>query len=126
MRTTVAAAKVLPEHQRANEEQACGETIAGYRMVDGARCLCGEAIKPGDLVKANFDLRRVHTGGGLYLVEEWRNGLLVWSGCRRMTRVPDGIAMDVDCAGDWKTFESIAPLQVVATVEGVYRDVFHG
>ena len=28
--------------------------------------------------------------------------------------------------GDWKTYESITPLKVVATVEGVYRDVFHG
>ncbi len=98
----------------------------GTRFVDGARCVCGKAIKPGDWVKANFARRRVETGGGMYLVEEWRNGALIWSGCRRMMRVPNGISIDNTGTGEWGTYDSIAPLVVVATVEAVYRDVFKG
>lgn len=103
------------------------EQAVGYRLVDGGKCLYGDAIQSGDLVRANFDKRHVHTGGGLFLVEEWRDGRLVWSGCRRMTRVPGGaIAMDDSGTGEWRTRESIAPLVVVATVEAVYRNTYRG
>lgn len=91
----------------------------GRALLSGARCLCGDEIKAEDLVAANFDKTQVHTGGGLYLVQT-SDG---WSGCRRMTRVPDGIAVDRDCEGDWTTFARMedSGLRVVGTVESVYR-----
>ena len=63
----------------------------GQSLVDGALCRYGDAVRPGDLVKANFDRRDVGTGGGLYLVQQTANSKVIWSGCRRMTRVPDGV-----------------------------------
>lgn len=92
---------------------------SGRAMIDGRGCLCGDAIKPGDLVLANFDSTRVSTGGGLYLLQT-SDG---WRGCRRMMRVPDGIAIDKDGHGDWKMFSSLESIHwhVVAVVETVYR-----
>lgn len=100
------------------------QQVSGRALFSGAQCLCGDEIKAEDLVAANFDNKQVHTGGGLYLVQT-SDG---WRGCRRMTRVPDGIAIDRDCAGDWVTFASIedSGLQVVGTVEIVYRPTHYG
>ena len=91
----------------------------GRAFLDGAQCLCGDAIKADDLVAANFDNKHVHTGGGLYLVQS-ADG---WRGCRRMMRVPDGIAIDQDGHGDWVTFANldVTGWRVVGTVETVYR-----
>jgi len=44
--------------------------LTGKSIFDGAACKCGDAIESGDLVAANFDVRDVHTGGGLHLLEE--------------------------------------------------------
>lgn len=63
---------------------------AGRAWLSGAQCLCGDAIKAGDLVAADFDNRDVHSGGGLYLVQA-ADGYM---GCRRMMQVPDWIAVD--------------------------------
>ena len=112
-----------------NEPEPNGEPLpSGARMVDGAKCVYGEAIKAGDLVKADFDSRRIETGGGLYLVQQTKAGAVVWYGCRRMMRVPEGIAMDNDGKGDWKTVWSLETygIDVVATVQSVYRDVYRG
>ena len=40
----------------------------GRAILNGAQCLCGDEIRADDLVAANFDTTRVHTGGGLYLL----------------------------------------------------------
>lgn len=99
--------------KRVNDEPS------GRAMLDGGQCQCGDAIRPGDIVAANFDSKRVHTGGGLYLVQS-PDG---WHGCRRMTRVPDGIAIDQDGYGDWVTVRDMDATcwRVVGTVETVYR-----
>ena len=91
----------------------------GRAFLDGAQCLCGDAIKAGDLVSANFDNKHIHTGGGLYLVQS-ADG---WRGCRRMMRVLDGIAIDQDGHGDWVTIADLdaTTWSVVGTVETVYR-----
>ena len=91
----------------------------GRAILNGAQCLCGDEIRADDLVAANFDTTRVHSGGGLYLVQS-ADG---WRGCRRMMRVPDGIAIDQDGRGDWVTVPSLeaTPWQVVAAIETVYR-----
>lgn len=100
-----------------NEQQYTEPT--GRAMVDGSECLCGDDIKAGDLVAADFDRKHVHTGGGLYLLQS-ADG---WRGCRRMMRVPDGIAIDQDGRGDWVTVPSMDATvwRVVGTVETVYR-----
>ncbi len=96
---------------------------AGRRLIDGTNCQYAGAVKPGDLVAANFDDRHVHTGGGLYLLEEVEDGRVVWSGCRRMMRVPGGIGIDITGHRDWETFPSMEATrwQVVGRVERVYR-----
>lgn len=105
----------------ANEQS---QQTKGRALLSGAHCLCGNEIKAEDLVAANFDKTHVHTGGGLYLVQT-ADG---WRGCRRMTRVPDGIAIDLDCDGDWATFARVedSGLRVVGTVESVYRPTHYG
>ena len=92
---------------------------AGRAILNGAQCLCGDEIRASDLVAANFDTTHVHTGGGLYLLQS-ADG---WRGCRRMMRVPDGIAIDQDGHGDWVTVPNLDTTgwQVVAAVETVYR-----
>ena len=91
----------------------------GRALIDGGQCLCGDEIRADDLVAANFDKKHVHTGGGLYLLQS-DDG---WRGCRRMMRVPDGIAIDQDGRGDWVTVPSMEATswRVVGTVETVYR-----
>lgn len=92
---------------------------SGRAMLEGRQCICGEAIRADDIVAVNFDTRHVHSGGGLYLVQS-SDG---WRGCRRMMRVPDGVAIDQDGHGDWVTVPDIdaAPWRVVGSVETVYR-----
>ena len=92
---------------------------SGRALLGGDQCLFGDEIKAGDLVEANFDATHVHTGGGLYLLQS-ADG---WRGCRRMMRVPDGIAIDKDGRGNWTTLPSLEAKdwKVVATVETVYR-----
>lgn len=102
-----------------NQAGTSHQEPTGRSMLDGAQCLCGDAIKANDLVAANFDNKHVHTGGGLYLVQTTDG----WRGCRRMMRVPDGIAIDQDGHGDWVTFANldVPGWHVVGTVETVYR-----
>lgn len=92
---------------------------SGRATLDGSECLCGEDIQAGDIVVASFDRRQVSTGCGLYLVESPRG----WHGCRRMMRVPSGIAIDQDGHGDWVTVATLDDTvwRVVGTVETVYR-----
>ncbi len=92
---------------------------SGRALLDGGQCLCGDAIKAGDLVAANFDTRRVHSGGGLYLLQS-ADG---WRGCRWMMRVPDGVMIDQNGYGDWVTVPSLDATvwRVVGAVETVYR-----
>ena len=93
----------------------------GRAMFDGTQCQYADAVRPGDLVAANFDEKHVHTGGGLYLVESTNGDR--WHGCRQMMRVPDGIAIDQDGCGDWVTVAdmSATPWHVVGTIEAVYK-----
>lgn len=95
--------------------------MTGRRIIDGTHCVCGDDIRPGDLVAANFDHTHVHTGGGLYLVTDGQG----WYGCRRMMRVPDGVAIDQDSHGDWITVPSLdrTAWRVVGVVESVYKKV---
>lgn len=101
--------------------------LSGRAMVDGSRCLCPGFIEAGDFVAANFDVRDVHTGGGQYLVEEVEDDRVIWSGCRSMVRVPEGISVDVDGQQNWVTFPDLSAVRwrVVGIVETVYRPVRH-
>lgn len=100
-------------------EQQPENEPTGRAMLDGGQCQCGDDIRPGDIVAANFDVKRVHSGGGLYLVQS-PDG---WRGCRRMMRVPDGVAIDQDGHGDWVTVPDLdrTCFRVVGAVETVYR-----
>lgn len=100
-----------------------GNQLSGRVTFDGSTCHYGDEIKTGDLVVANFDVKEVHPGGGLYLVEERQGVRVVWRGCRKMMLVPDGIAIDCDGNGDWRTFPKLAAVNwhVVGVVETVYK-----
>jgi hypothetical protein len=65
----------------------------------------------------------VHSGGGLYIVEAGFTDGDNWRGCRRMMLVPQGIAIDIDCEGDRRTFPTVeaSGMRVVGSVETVYR-----
>ena len=104
---------IHPHHENTQQEPT------GRALLDGRQCLCGDEIRADDLVAANFDRKHVHTGGGLFLLQS-ADG---WRGCRRMMRVPDGIAIDQDGRGDWVTVPSMDATvwRVVGTVETVYR-----
>lgn len=99
--------------------------LRGRALFDGTTCLCGDAIQAGDLVAANFDVKDVHTGGGLYLLEARDNGQVTWRGCRRMMRTLTGIAIDQNGQGDWITVPNLNDTRwrVVGIVESVYRRV---
>ena len=100
----------------------------GQQLIDGKLCTYGDAIRVGDIVKANFSRTDVSTGGGLFLLEHVHDGHVTWTGCRRMTRLPNGIALDDSGDGDWQTVGDLASrnLRVVATVEAVYHEVYRG
>lgn len=91
----------------------------GRALLDGCDLQCGDEIKPGDLVLADFDRREVTTGGGLYLLRS-ANG---WRGCRRMMRSLSGVAIDETGQGKWTTVPSLdaTAWRVVGTVVTVYR-----
>ena len=97
--------------------------LTGRAVFNGASCQYADAVKPGDLIAANFDVTHVHTGGGLYLLEEREDGRVTWRGCRRMMRVPTGIAVDQDGHGDWKTPSCLEAYgwHIVGTIETVYK-----
>lgn len=97
--------------------------LSGRATFDGTTCQLANEIEPGDLVAANFDVKDVHTGGGLYLVEEHQAGRVTWRGCRRMARVPDGVSVDVDGQSSWRTFPDLESVNwhVVGQVETVYK-----
>lgn len=105
----------------ANWEQS--HEMSGRAIIEGTYCQYGDEVKPDDLVAANFDMKHVHTGGGLYLLEKREGNRVKWSGCRRMIRTPAGIEIDQDGHGDWVTVADMAGtgFHVVGAVETVYR-----
>lgn len=111
----MSALEMLPEARRA--------PLTGRAIFDADSCQYADVVRVGDLIAADFDRKEVHTGGDLYLVEAVEGGRVVWRGCRRMIRMPDGIAIDQDGYGDWVTLPSIeaAGWRVAGRVEKVYR-----
>lgn len=96
--------------------------LSGRALLSGSECLCGDAIKPDDLVAANFDITQVHTGGALYLYVHMQDGRITYRGCCQMMRTPRGIAIDASGHGDWETVPELpAHMFVVGVVERVYR-----
>ena len=122
--TTMSIAE--PKQQRTmaliNRHHDEAEESSGRATLDGSQCLYGEDIKARDIVVVSFDHRRISTGCGLYLVESPGG----WHGCRRMMRVPSGIAIDQDGHGDWVTVQSLDETvwRVVGTVETIYRPTY--
>ena len=91
----------------------------GRALIGGEQCLFGDEVRPDDLVLANFDKRKVHTGGALYLLQS-NNG---WRGCRRLMAVLDGGIEIQDGRGNCTTVRNMDETnwRVVGTVETVYR-----
>lgn len=98
-------------------------TVSGRAIFDAESCHYADEVRSGDWIAANFDAKDAHSGGALYLVEAVERGRVVWRGCRRMIRVPDGIAIDQSGRGDWVTLPSLkaAGWRVAGRVEKVYR-----
>ncbi|MGH8523334.1 MAG: hypothetical protein ACREXY_03720 [Gammaproteobacteria bacterium] len=102
--------------------------LSGRAVFDADSCQYADAVRPGDLDAANFDTKDVRTGGDLYLVEALKEGRVVWRGCRRLTRVADGIAVDQDGRGDWVTVRNLDEVgwRVAGRIERVYRPTNKG
>ena len=81
----------------------------------------GEKVLSSDLIAANFDVCKVHSGGGLYLLEAKEGG--EWRGCRLMMTVPNGVDIDQSGRGDWLTVPSMeaTAFRVVGVIERVYH-----
>lgn len=97
---------------------------SGRAMIPGELCQYADAVKPGDLVAANFDVKRVHSGGALYLLEAVEGERVTWRGCRRMmSAFSGGIAIDQTGHGDWVTVPSVEAngYRIAGIVEKVYR-----
>lgn len=102
--------------------------LTGRAVFDADSCQYADAVRPGDLVAADFDTKDVHTGGDLYLVEALKEGRVVWRGCRRLTRVATGVAVDQDGRGDWVTVRNLDEVgwRIAGRVERVYRPTNNG
>lgn len=99
------------------------QPLAGRKLFDADSCQYADTVRPGDLIDADFDTKEVHVGGGLYLVEAVESGEVVWRGCRRMIRGPDGIKVDESGRGDWVSLPSLAETgwRIAGIVKHVYR-----
>lgn len=97
--------------------------LKGRAIFEGRYCEYGEYISADDVVLANFDLRRVTTGGGLYVVQSIKDGQAAWTSCRYMMRHLSGIIVNQDGLKDWQHVHDLdaTPWVVVGTVEAVYR-----
>jgi len=98
---------------------------SGRALFFGDCCQYADDIHAADLVAANFDVKDIHTGGGLYLFVHVKDGRLNYRCCRRAMRVPDGIVIDWNGRGEWKKVASMADtvFRVVGVVETVYKAV---
>lgn len=99
------------------------DKLTGRVMLDGTPWQYADAVKPGDLLLADFDRKTVHGNGGLYLVEALENGRIVWQGCRRITLAAGKVVIDQDGHGDYAEFDSLSDCgwRVVGSVVTVYR-----
>lgn len=98
--------------------------LSGRAIFDGDSCQYADEVKPGDLVAANFDVKHVHTGGGLYLLESRVDGRVTWRGCRRMIfNLRGSIDVDENGRGEWVTVPDLGALNlhIVGTIETVCR-----
>ena len=101
-----------------------GTPFTGRALFPGDSCQYADAVKPGDLVAANFDVKRVHAGGALYLLEAVEGGRVTWRGCRRMMLMFNGgVGVDQSGRGDWVTVPSVeaSGYRIAGIVEKVYR-----
>ncbi|HOB65831.1 hypothetical protein [Ottowia sp.] len=97
--------------------------LKGRAVFEGRYCEYGEYISADDVVLANFDQRRVTTGGGLYVVQSIKDGQPAWTGCRYMMRQLSGIVVNEDGRKNWQHVPDLDATKwvVVGTVEAVYR-----
>lgn len=101
-------------------------SATGERFIPARACYYPPAVDLQDLLRVNFDCREVRYGA-LYLFEEVVDGKVVWMGCRRFDRRPDGIRIDVNGNGDWRDFSDYASgyaaehWRIVGEVKEVYK-----
>lgn len=107
----------LPE--LVDSEGQCGNP-QGLRLISASACYYPPAVNSADLLLVDFGILAVRYGG-LYLIEEVHDGAIVWRGCRRFERRPDGVWLDLDGAGDWQPVDLGA---VHWRIAGEVREVF--
>lgn len=75
----------------------------GERLIPADACQYPPTIEPSDLLLVDFDRRNVERSA-LYLVEEVRDGDVVWRGCRRFDLGINGVRIDVSGDGEWQDY----------------------
>lgn len=98
-----------------------GVHTGGARVIPAFKCIYPPAIDADDILLVDFDINTVEYGS-LYLVEEIKDGRVVWMGCRRFDRQPGKIMVDANGAGDWQDFGGYAADHW--RIAGVVKEVF--
>lgn len=109
--------KHLPERFSGYEQ--CSAT--GQRFIPAVACYYPPAIDAADILLVDLDCREIKHGG-LYLVEEVREGEVQWIGCRRFDLLPSGVQIDVTGEGDWLQFTGHAAAHW--RIAGEVREIF--
>lgn len=79
----------------------------GERLIPADACQYPPTIEPNDLLLVDFDRRGIERSA-LYLVEEVRDGDVVWRGCRKFALGIHGVRIDVSGDGEWQDFAGYA------------------
>jgi len=97
-------------------------TLTGRGLIPADLCQYADVIRPGDVLRVDFDTITVRKAG-LYLVEAINSEGVAWMGCRRFDRNINGVSMDESGRGDWRDVPSLsgAGLRVAGYVEQVLR-----
>ena len=96
-------------------------SASGERLIPAFACLYPPAIDSHDLLRVDFDCHAVEHGA-LYLVEEIEAGKVVWMGCRRFDRLPEGAIVDVSGEGDWRSLDALpVHWRIAGEVKQIYK-----
>jgi hypothetical protein len=97
-------------------------SATGLRLITAHACYYPPSVKSADLLLVDFEKRKIRWPG-LYLVEEVKDGDVVWMGCRRFDVMPSGIKVDADGEGDWQSFTGYAAehWRIAGFVQEIYK-----
>lgn len=98
-----------------------GPRVAGQRLINADSCYYPPAVKSADLLLVDFDSRLINEAG-LYVLEEVKDGAIVWRGCRRFDIHPGKTMVDLSGEGDWTEIDlASVGWKVAGKVDQVFK-----